>query len=74
MYKYAEFYCMQNVNMLREALNQFQRDFYNEFQIDAFNELVISGIANQVFHQRGYESNENLYEVSGHVQHFIKKL
>ena len=64
---------MHDVYVLRQAFNQFQKDFYKEFQINVYNELIISGIANQVFRQRVYESNGNLYEVSGYAQHFIQK-
>lgn len=73
MYEYSEFYCMQDVNVLRRAFNKFQKDFYKDFGINVFNELTISGIANKVFRQRVYEPNGNLYEVSGHVQKFIQR-
>ena len=37
MYKYAEFYCKQDVNILRRAFNQFARDFKKEFNINPFD-------------------------------------
>ena len=73
MEKYCEFYCMQDVEVLRLSFNKFQRDFYKEFKINIFNELTISGIANKYFRKQVYEKNGNLYEYSGHVQHFIQK-
>ncbi|MBQ8206642.1 MAG: hypothetical protein IJZ77_04190 [Bacilli bacterium] len=73
MILYAEFYCQQDVEVLRLSFNKFQRDFYKEFKINIFNELTISGIANNYFRKMVYEKNGNLYEYSGHVQHFIQK-
>ena len=71
MYRYAEFYCQQDVNILREAFNKFASDFINEFNINPFKFISISSLANEVFKQRVYYPNGNLYEVGGHVREFM---
>ena len=54
MYKYAEFYCKQDVNILRRAFNKFANDFKKEFNINPFDYVSISALANEVFNQRVY--------------------
>ena len=71
MYTYAEFYCKQDVNILRQAFNQFAEDFKKEFSIDPFDFISISSLANEVFKQNVYYPNGNLYEVGGHVREFL---
>lgn len=71
MYRYAEFYCQQDVNILRQAFNKFASDFMNEFGINPFKFISISSLANEVFKQRVYYPNGNLYEVGGHVREFM---
>ena len=71
MYKYAEFYCKQDVNILRLAFNQFANDFMKEFNINPFEFVSISSLANEVFKKNVYYPNGNLYEVGGHVREFM---
>lgn len=73
MYKYAEFYCMQDVNILRQGFNKFCHDFLKEFRINPMDYVSISSLANEVFRQNVYLPNGNLYEYSGNVQKFIQK-
>ena len=73
MYKYAEFYCKQDVNILRRGFNKFSKDFNKEFNINPFDYISISSLANEVFKQRVYYPNGNLYEVSGHLREFMSK-
>ncbi len=74
MYKYAEFYCMQDVNILRCGFNKFVNEMRRPpFNIDVFNELTISGIAYHMFRDQVFSKNNNLYELSGHVQHFVRR-
>ena len=71
MYKYAEFYCKQDVNILRQAFNKFASDFKKEFNINPFEFISISSLANEVFKRNVYYPNGNLYEVGGHVREFM---
>ena len=73
MYKYAEFYCLQDVNILKQAFNKFAKNMALEFNINVFDELTISGIAYHLFRDNVFVKNGNLYELSGHIQHFIRK-
>ena len=73
MYSYCEFYCKQDVNILRIAFNSFVSDFNKEFLINPLNFISISSLANEVFKKRVYYPNKNLYEVGGHVREFMSQ-
>ena len=73
MYKYAEFYCNQDVRILRESFNIFRTGFKSDFNIDVFKFISISSLANEVFRQNVYIPNHNLYKLGGHVRHFCSK-
>lgn len=73
MIKYSEFYCQQDVNVLRLSFNQFCESFNKEFGINPFDFVSISSLANEVFKQRVYYPNGNLYEVGGIVRQFMSK-
>ena len=73
MYKYAIFYCEQDVRILRESYNVFRSGFKSDFNIDVFNFISISSLANEVFRQNVYIPNGNLYKLGGHLRHFCSK-
>ena len=73
MIKYSEFYCQQDVNVLRLSYNQFCKSFNTEFGINPFDYVSISSLANEVFKRRVYYQNGNLYEVGGIVRQFMAK-
>ena len=73
MYKYAEFYCSQDVRILRESYNIFRSGFKTDFKIDVLNFISISSLANEVFRQNVYIPNRKLYKLGGHVRHFCSK-
>ena len=70
MWKYASFYCQQDVNILRLGFNEFRNGFIKDFNIDPFKFISISSLANEVFNQRVYYPNGNLYKIGGHVRKF----
>ena len=70
MWKYASFYCQQDVNILRLGFNAFRQGFIKDFNIDPFKYVSISSLANEVFNQRVYYPNKNLYKIGGHVRKF----
>ena len=69
MWKYCQFYCEQDVNILRIGFNSFRAGFLKEFKIDPYKFVSISSLANEVFNQRVYYNN-NLYQVGGIVRKF----
>lgn len=73
MYKYAIFYCTQDVRILRESFNIFRAGFQTDFNIDVFKFISISSLANEVFRQNVYIPNHHLYKLGGHVRHFCSK-
>ncbi len=70
MYKYCEFYCKQDVNILRLGFNAFREGFLKDFKIDPYKFISISALANEVFNQNVYY-HHNLYKVGGIVRHFM---
>ena len=73
MYKYAEFYCKQDVNILRLGFIKFREGFIKDFYIDVVDYITISSLANGIFSRDVYEPNGNLYKVGGHVRDFLSK-
>ena len=70
MWKYAIFYCNQDVNILRLGFNKFCEGFKKDFNINPFNFVSISSLANEVFNQKVFY-NHNLFEVGGVVRKFL---
>jgi len=73
MYKYAEFYCKQDVRILREAFEKLCDGFMNEFNIDVKSLITTPTLANEFFSREVYEPNKNLYYIGGHVRDFISR-
>ena len=73
MYKYADFYCQQDVNILRRAFDKFASDFQKEFNINPFNYVSISALANEVFNQKVYYPSVNMCKVGGQVREFMSQ-
>ena len=59
MWKYASFYCQQDVNILRIGFTQLREGFMKDFNIDAYNFISISSLANEVFNKHVYYQNVN---------------
>ena len=73
MWKYVSFYCQQDVNILRLGFNAFRDGFIQDFNIDPFDFISISSLANEVFNQRVYYPNRNLFKLGGHVRKFCAR-
>ena len=73
MYKYCEFYCVQDVRILREAFEALCQGFKDEFKLDVKQYLTTPALANAFFQQTTYYPNHNLYEVGGHVRMFMSR-
>ena len=69
MWKYAQFYCQQDVRILRLSFTAFSNGFIKDFKIDPHNFISISSLANEVFNQHVYY-NHNLYRIGGIVRKF----
>jgi hypothetical protein len=73
MWKYAEFYCKQDVNILKQAFMIFRHEFIEAFNLDVFNHTTISAIAYEVFKVNLFYPNGNLFEIGGIVRLFCAK-
>lgn len=72
MMAYAEFYCKQDVNILRLGFNAFRDGFIKDFDLDPYDFLTISSLANEVFNKRVYYNND-LYQLGGNVRMFVSQ-
>ena len=74
MYKYSEFYCRRDVEILFKGLLHFRTAANEILKLDCFKELTISGMAqkymiNNVYTKTG---DEDLYTTSGVLNQYIQ--
>lgn len=68
---YAEFYCKQDVVVLRDGLRIFTETLIKDFGLKSSDFLSISSLAAGIFHDQVYSQNDNLYLVGGIVREFM---
>ena len=73
MWKYCEFYCMQDVSLLRKGFMKFRSMTKQMFDIDALETLTSPSLANAVFTKKVYAKNPNIKYLSGLPAEFIRK-
>lgn len=72
MIAYAEYYCKQDVNILRQAFNKFRTLCLENLKIDPLECLTAASLANKWFEQNVYYDHK-LYKYGGNVRDFIGK-
>ena len=55
MYKYAEFYCEQDVRILRLSFEKLTEGFMKEFNIDVKKCLTTPSLANKFFNENSFD-------------------
>ena len=73
MRKYCEFYCSQDVNILKQGFEFFRASLLDEFNLDAYDFVSISSIANRYMEINCYWPNENLYDLSNKPRDFMSR-
>jgi hypothetical protein len=73
MIQYAQFYCTQDVNILKQGFMKFRDQFITAFKLDPFQFLSISSMAYDVFKTSLFYPNGNLFEVGGVLRLFCSK-
>ena len=74
MMKYCEFYCQQDVNVLRIGFNAFRESALKEpISLDIFEYLTAPSLAQAYLNREVFVPNGNLFMLSGHVRDFIMK-
>ena len=74
MLKYCEFYCQQDVNVLRVGFNAFRKAALKDpINLDIFNYLTAPALAQAYLNREVFLPNNNLYMLSGHVRDFVMK-
>ncbi len=74
MIKYCDFYCTQDVNVLRVGFNAFRDAALNDpIRLDVFDFLTLPALANAYMQRQVFMPNGNIYELSGNVQQYIQK-
>jgi hypothetical protein len=67
MMQYAQFYCEQDVRILKQGVMLFRQQLIDAFKLDPFDFVSISSIAYAVFKHTLFYTNGNLFEVGGIV-------
>ena len=74
MMKYCEFYCQQDVNVLRIGFNAFRESAIKDpINLDIFDYLTAPSLAQAYLNREVFIPNGNLYMLSGHVRDFVMK-
>ena len=73
MIKYVEFYCNQDVKILKEGFNKFREMCLLELGIDINQVLTAPSLANIYFSNNLYSQVKNYYNYSGIVRAFIQR-
>ena len=73
MRKYCEFYCMQDIRILKKGFEYFRESLLKEFELDAYDFLSISSIANRYMELNCYFPNGNLYDLSNKPRDFMSR-
>ena len=74
MLKYCEFYCQQDVNVLRVGFNAFRNaTLQDPINLDVFEYLTAPSLANDWMMQHVFLPNGNLFKVGGKLRDFIQK-
>ena len=74
MLKYCEFYCTQDVNVLRIGFNAFREAALDDpINLDVFNYLTAASLAGAYMNINVFGANGNLYKIAGNVQKFIQQ-
>ena len=74
MLKYCEFYCKQDVNVLRIGFEAFHAATLKyPIKLDVFDFLTAPALANAYMMREVYIPNGNLYQLNGEIQRFIQK-
>jgi hypothetical protein len=70
---YSNYYCDQDVNILRQGFEKFRNDLLKEFELDVYNFISISSIANKLLEREVYNQNGNIFELANTPREFISK-
>ena len=70
---YSNYYCMQDINILKQGFERFRNDLLREFSLDAYDLVSISSIANAYFERNVYWKNGNLYDLANTPREFISR-
>ena len=70
---YSNYYCNQDVNILRQGFEKFRGDLLREFHLDAYNFVSVSSIADGYMERNVYWKNGNLYDLANTPRDFISR-
>ena len=72
MFRYCEFYCQQDVNVLRIGFNAFRQAALNKpIEMDIFNLTTAPSLANEYLNHNVFFPNGSLFKYSGVLQEYI---
>jgi hypothetical protein len=73
MFKYAEFYCIQDCRILQQGFMAFRKKIKDDFDIDVVKYVSISSVADALFKKYLYYPNKNIYKIGGIALKFCRQ-
>lgn len=73
MYKYCEFYCQYNVELLGDNFEVFRKKFSEVYEIDLYEIMLTPSLAYKVLEEKVLSKNSKIKCYSGKVNDFIRK-
>lgn len=73
MAKYVQFYCCQDVRILKQGFQKFRKMCWESLKIDVIKTVTAPSLANQYFTREIYEKIPDYYLYGGIVRAFIQK-
>lgn len=73
MRRYAVFYCLQDIRILKQGFEFFRDSLLSAFGLDAYDFVSISSIANRYMELNCYYPNGNLFDLSNKPRDFMAR-
>jgi hypothetical protein len=70
---YTNYYCDQDVNILRLGFEKLREDLMKEFGLDVSSFISISSLENNLLEREVYNKNGNIFELANAPREFISK-
>lgn len=70
--EYVKFYCMQDVNLLKQGMVSFGKDIKDSLNINIDAYLTISSISQGYFTQNVYKKNPNVFMYGGVLKQYMQ--
>lgn len=73
LYQYASYYCVRDVEVLKEGLNRFRQEILRYFNLDCHDFVSICSLVHEYICQTVYYPPKDIFMLGGHVRQYIYK-